>query len=237
MKFEKFPLSLKKAENYYRQKFFSQRSLLIGKRIIKKQQNKLGLFWEEYAEYKTPQERAEYNLKEMLKTIKKHRKFNASMWIEARKNFYKLEKDEKEIVYFLYNYYNKFTPERLSDLTKKIKYDFFDCYISYLIFSLDDIQKIQKIAKLELKIKNFLKFIQKEILNKFNLNYLNVSFNNKEQITIKFFPYKDYQKKMKKEQEEKVINSFNKYFANLNKTNKEYLKILKEFKFKEIKYY
>ena len=215
MLYTSFPISSYFLESFVKNKFLSKRSLKAGERIIKKQKEKFGLFYEELAEYKTPLERAEYNIKKYISLYKQRRKQQAMAWIKARRKLRKLPKDLRFLAYQNYKNYGKYTPERLADFITKAIRTPDDLFFDIWIYNADKRKKdIKQILKTSLKIRMFYRFMQKELREKFNKNYLEVSYF-KGTIILTGFPSRNTPT-LNKEQEEKLIKSFNCFFENFD---------------------
>jgi len=231
MRFTPFPLPSWKIEEAMRKKFLSPRSLKAGERVIKKQKEQFGLFYDEFAKYKTPLERAEYNIKKYTALYKQKRKQQAVKWLKARKKLRELPKDLKFLVYEDYKRLSKHTDDNLLNLISKAKRKpdelFFSLWIN-LLKERNSLKELKKILKISLRIENFYKFMLKELLEKFNKNYLFISYY-KGSIILTGFPDRKTPK-LNKEQRKRLINAFNCYFKN----NK--YKIIQKRKAKKIKY-
>ena len=122
MKFKRFPLASYEIEDFVTKRFSSKRSLAAGKRIIEKQKEKLGLFYDELAEFKSAEERRDKLIKKYIKIYRDWRKKEADFWRYARRKYFALSKEEREKVKFVYEKSstpNK--PERLADFIHYLK--------------------------------------------------------------------------------------------------------------------
>jgi len=213
MKFTPFPLPSYQIEEFIRKKFLSPRSLKAGEKVIKKQKEQFGLFYDEFAEYKTPLERAEYNIKKYTALYKQKRKQQAKNWLKARKKLRELPKDLIFLVYENYKRLPKHTDDNLLNLISKAKREpdelFFSLWTN-LLKERNSLKELKKTLKISLRIERFYKFMLKELLEKFNKNYLFISYY-KGSIILTGFPDRKTPK-LNKEQEKRLINAFNCYF-------------------------
>jgi len=213
MLFEAFPLPSYEIENFVKNKFLNKRSLKAGERVIQLQKQKYGLFYEEFAEYKTPLERAEYNINKFISLYKDRRKTQAQEWKRARKRLKKLPRDLKFLAYQNYKNFEKYTPERLNDFITKALTVPDNLFFNIWIYNAEKrSQNIKSILQTSLKMRFFYNFVKEELRKKSNVNYLEVNYF-KGNIILTGFPDREI-KKLNKKQEEKLIKSFNCFFKN-----------------------
>ncbi len=122
MKFKRFPLASYEIENFVTKRFSSKRSLAAGKKAVKKQKEKWGLFYNELAEFKSAEERRDKNIEKFIKIFRNWRKKEAEFWKYARRKYFALNKEQREKIKFVYEKSstpNK--PERLADFIHYLK--------------------------------------------------------------------------------------------------------------------
>ena len=124
MRFKRFPLASYEIEEFVTKRFSSRRSLAVGRRIVEKQKEKLGLFYDELAEFKSAEERRDKLIKKYIKIYRDWRKKEAEFWRYARKKYFALSKEEREKVKFVFeNSPTPNKPERLADYINMFKTD------------------------------------------------------------------------------------------------------------------
>jgi len=124
MRFKRFPLASYEIEEFVTKRFSSKRSLAAGKRVINKQKEKLGLFYDELAEFKSAEERRDKLIKKYIKIYRDWRKKEAEFWKEARRKYFALPKEQREKVKFVFeNSPTPNKPERLADYIHALKTD------------------------------------------------------------------------------------------------------------------
>ena len=160
MKFQKFnvlPSSSQIPE--YVEKIFSTKRRYVGaKRAVQKQKEKYGLFFEELAEFKTPEERIKQNVQKYTTLYTEWREQEAKAWIKARKMYFSLPKDLKYMVKKIYDITGQYKAHCLADIIYQVKVkpdnEFFFLQI---MLAKGNREKIKKIGQIDLKLQNFYK--------------------------------------------------------------------------------
>ena len=209
MKFQPLPLpSSKDIPRYVKEMFLSKRRLAGAKRAVQKQKEKWGLFFDELAEFKTPEERIRQNIEKYTIRYIEWRKEEAREWREARAMYFSLPNDLKQMVFSLYQSgkLGGYKSYRLKSLVRTAIQNPEKIYFNYEIF----VNKKREFIKIQHHLEVLYSKLLKCIYKKYGKLFHEAGYYKG---TFYFLKINGELEKLSKEEELKVKSCLKKLFS------------------------